>query len=71
MCAIAMHKRTTLASGKVLEVPLLTAIQGTAREPLAFTILDVANRLTTCAAAEASRVAERDHGRFIATWSVA
>ena len=42
-----MLKCTTSASGKVLKVPLLTAIQSTARKPLAFTILDVANCLTT------------------------
>ena len=36
-----------LASGLVLEGPLLPAIEGAAKEPLAFTVLDVANRLTT------------------------
>ena len=58
-------------SGLVLEGPLLPAIQGAAREPLAFTILDIANGLTTGGAAVACRVAERAHGGFVAAWPIA
>ena len=43
---VALPREAAPACGLVLEGPLLTAIQGAAREPLAFPILDIANRLT-------------------------
>ena len=39
--------------------------------PLAFTILDIANGLTTGGAAVACRVAERARGVFVAAWPIA
>ena len=55
---VGLLQQAALASGSVLDGPLLPAIQGAAREPLAFTVLDVANRLTAGGAAVACRVAE-------------
>ena len=46
------------ASGLVLVGPLLAAIQGAARQPLAFPVQDIANRLTTGGATVACRVAD-------------
>ena len=59
------------ACGLVLDGPLLPAIQGAAREPLAFTVQDIANGLTAGGAAVACRVAERGHGGFVAAWPIA
>jgi hypothetical protein len=59
------------ARGLVFNVPLLLAIQGAARMPLAFPVTDIANGLTAGGAAIASRVAERDHGVFVAAWPIA
>ena len=68
---MATLQRAAAASSKILEGSLLAAIQGTAREPLTFTILDVADCLTTGWAAVTCRVARRGHGRFMAAWPVA
>ena len=51
--------------------PLLTTVQGAAREPLAFSILDVANRLTAGGATVPCRVAGRGRGVFVAARPIA
>ena len=67
----ALAQRSAPACGLVLDGPLLAAIQGAAREPLAFPILDIANGLTAGGAAVACRVAERAHGGFVAARPIA
>ena len=67
---MATLQRAVTASGKILEIPLLAAVQGAAGDPLAFTVLDVANRLTACRAAVTSWIAERAYGSFMAAWPV-
>jgi hypothetical protein len=66
----ALTPRPEPACSPVFNVPLLPAIQSAAREPLTFTVLDVANRLTAGSAAIASRVAGRSHGGFVAAWPI-
>ena len=61
---------SVLACGPVFNAPLLPAVQGAAREPLTFTIQDIANGLTTGGAAIASRVARRGYGGFVAAWPI-
>ena len=53
----ALTPRSALACGPVFNRLPCQAIQGAAREPLAFTIQDIANRLTAVGATEACRVA--------------
>jgi hypothetical protein len=57
--------------GLVLYGALLTAIQGTARKPLAFPILDIANGLTAGETAIACGIAGRARGVFVAAGSIA
>ena len=57
--------------GLVLDGALLTAIQGAARKPLAFPILDIANGLIAGGAAIACGVAGRARGVFVAAGSIA
>jgi len=59
------------ARGLVLDAPLLTAIQGAASEPLGFTVLDIANRLTAGGTTVACGVAECGHGRLMAARPIA
>ncbi len=49
---------TGAVRGLVLDAPFLPAIQGAASKPLAFTVLDIANRLTAGGATIARQVAE-------------
>ena len=67
----ALPRGPAPARGLVLIGPLLPAVQGAAREPLTFTIQDIANGLTTGGATVACRVAERVHGRFVTAWPIA
>jgi hypothetical protein len=59
------------AGGSVLWCAGPAALESAAQPPLTFAILDPANRLTAGGAAEASRLARRLGGRFIATRPVA
>ena len=59
-----------LASGSIFVSSLLTALVRKANAPLAFTIMDIANRLTTGGATIACRVTDRGHRQFIAAWPV-
>ena len=58
----ALSQSAAPACGLVLDGPLLPAIRGAAREPFAFTVLDIANGLTAGGAAVACRVAGRAAG---------
>ena len=68
--AIALQQ-PSLASGSVFVSSLRTAIVGKAKKPLAFTIMDIVNRLTTGGATIACRVTDRGHGRLVAAWPIA
>ena len=68
---VLLRQGSVAARGLVFNGPLLLAIQGAARMPLAFPVLDVVNRLPAGGAAVTSRVAERDHGVFVAARSIA
>ena len=61
-----MAKSVAPARGFILDVTLVLAIQSAAREPLAFTIQDIANGLPAGTAAVACQVAGRVHGVFVA-----
>ena len=66
-----MPCNAALASGFVLERPLLPAISRATNKPLAFTVLDVSNGLTTRGRAIVCRVADRGHGGFVAARPIA
>ena len=66
-----MAKSAAPARGLILDGTLLPAIQGAAREPLAFTIQDIANGLPAGGAAVACQVAGRAHGVFVAARPIA
>jgi hypothetical protein len=68
---VVLVKNAAPARCLILYGPLRPAIQGAAREPLAFAILDIANSLPTGGAAVARQVADRIHGVFVAAWPVA
>ena len=65
------RRQPSLASSFVFVSSLRTAIVGNAKAPLAFTIMDVANRLTTGGATIACRVTDRGHRRLVAAWPIA
>jgi hypothetical protein len=69
-CA-ALPLRSEPTCGFVLDGPPRLTIQGAARMPLTFPVLDVVNRLPAGGAAITGRVAGRDHRVFVAAWPIA
>jgi hypothetical protein len=63
---VALVKNAAPPRGFILNGSFLLAIRSAAREPLAFTIQDIANGLPTGEAAVACQFAERTHGVFVA-----
>ena len=66
-----MPQKAAPLGGLVLDGALLPPVQGAARKPLAFTVLDIANGLPTGGAAVACGVAGRVRGVFVAAWPLA
>ncbi len=63
--------RAPCAGGGVLPLAGVPTLESASQQPLAFAIVDPANRLATGGAAETRRPAMRFGERFIASWPVA